>query len=325
MSQAIVVQKHGGSEVLRLEEHDPGEPGPGSVRVRVSAIGVNFIDVYMRTGLYPRPTPFVVGLEGAGVVEATGPATEDLAQGDRVAWSAVPGSYAEVLIAPAERLVSVPEGISDEVAAAAMLQGMTAHYLVDGVRETSPGDTALVHAAAGGVGLLLIQLLKAAQVRVMGTCSTAAKEVLARRAGADEVVRYTERDFASAAREWTNGRGVDVVYDSVGKTTFEASMKSLRPRGLLCLYGQSSGVVPPFDLNRLNAMGSLFVTRPSLAHYTADRAELEERAGAVLGAIAANDLEVRIGAKFPLERAGEAHDALEGRHTTGKVLLLPRR
>jgi NADPH2:quinone reductase len=231
MSQAIVVPQHGGSEVLRLEEHDPGEPGPGSARVRVSAIGVNFIDVYMRTGLYPRPTPFVVGLEGAGVVEATGPATEGLAQGDRVAWAAVPGSYAEVLIAPAERLVSVPEGISDEVAAAAMLQGMTAHYLVDGVRKTSPGDTALVHAAAGGVGLLLIQLLKAAQVRVMGTCSTDEKEVLARRAGADEVVRYTERDFASAAREWTNGRGVDVVYDSVGKTTFEASMKSLRPRG----------------------------------------------------------------------------------------------
>lgn len=323
MSQAIVVQEHGGSEVLRLEEHDPGEPGPGSVRIRVSASGVNFIDVYMRSGLYPRPTPFVVGLEGAGVVEAIGPATEGFAEGDRVAWSSVPGSYAEVLIAPAERLVSVPEGISDEVAAAAMLQGMTAHYLLHGVRRTAPGDTALVHAAAGGVGLLLIQLLKAAQVRVMGTCSTEEKEALARRAGADEVVRYTEQDFAPAAREWTGGRGVDVVYDSVGKTTFEASMKALRPRGLLCLYGQSSGVVPPFDLNRLNAMGSLFVTRPSLAHYTANRAELEERASAVLGAIAGGDLEVRIGAQFPLERAADAHDALEGRRTTGKVLLLP--
>jgi len=323
MSQAIVVQEHGGSEVLRLEEHDPGEPGPGSVRIRVSASGVNFIDVYMRSGLYPRPTPFVVGLEGAGVVEAIGPAAEGLAEGDRVAWSSVPGSYAEVLIAPAERLVSVPAGISDEVAAAAMLQGMTAHYLLHGVRRTAPGDTALVHAAAGGVGLLLIQLLKAAQVRVMGTCSTEEKEALARRAGADVVVRYTEQDFASAAREWTGGRGVDVVYDSVGKTTFEASMKALRPRGLLCLYGQSSGVVPPFDLNRLNAMGSLFVTRPSLAHYTANRAELEERASAVLGAIAGGDLEVRIGAEFPLERAADAHDALEGRRTTGKVLLLP--
>jgi NADPH2:quinone reductase len=324
MPQAIVVHEHGGSEVLRLEEHDPGEPGPGSVRVRVSASGVNFIDVYMRSGLYPRPTPFVVGLEGAGVVEATGPAAEGFAEGDRVAWSSVPGSYAEVLIAPAERLVPVPEGISDEVAAAAMLQGMTAHYLVHGVRKTEPGDSALVHAAAGGVGLLLIQMLKAADARVMGTCSTEEKEALAKQAGADQVVRYTERDFASAAREWTGGRGVDVVYDSVGRTTFEGSMKSLRPRGLLCLYGQSSGVVPPFDLNHLNTMGSLFVTRPSLAHYTANRAELDERASAVLGAIARGDLQVRIGARFPLEQAGGAHDALEGRRTTGKVLLLPR-
>jgi NADPH2:quinone reductase len=259
-------------------------------------------------------------------VEAVGPGAEGVAEGDRVAWSSVPGSYAEVLIAPADRLVPVPEGVSDEVAAAAMLQGMTAHYLVHGVRETTPGDTALVHAAAGGVGLLLIQILKAARSRVMGTCSTEEKEEeLARQAGADEIVRYTERDFASAAREWTGGRGVDVVYDSVGRTTFEASMKSLRPRGLLCLYGQSSGVVPPFDLNRLNAMGSLFVTRPSLAHYTASRAELEERAGAVLGAIASGNVQVRIGAQFPLEQARDAHDALEGRRTTGKVLLLPRR
>jgi NADPH2:quinone reductase len=267
----------------------------------------------------------VLGLEGAGVVEAVGPSTEGLAEGDRVAWSAVPGSYAEVLVAPADRLVTVPDRVSDQVAAAAMLQGMTAHYLAHGVRKTNPGDTALVHAAAGGVGLLLIQTLKAIGARVMGTCSTEEKETLARQAGADEVVRYTERDFASAAREWTAGAGVDVVYDSVGRTTFEASMQSLRPRGLLCLYGQSSGVVPPFDLNRLNAMGSLFVTRPSLAHYTASRAELEERAGAVLGAIAGERLQVRIGAKYPIEQAGDAHDALEQRRTTGKVLLLPRR
>jgi len=198
MSQAILVHEPGGSEVLRLEEHDPGEPGPGSVRIRVSASGVNFIDIYMRTGLYPRPTPFVLGLEGAGVVEAVGPGGEGVAEGDRVAWSSVPGSYAEVLIAPADRLVRVPEGVSDQVAAAAMLQGMTAHYLVHGVRETKPGDTALVHAAAGGVGLLLIQILKAARSRVMGTCSTEEKETLARQAGADDIVRYTERDFASA-------------------------------------------------------------------------------------------------------------------------------
>ena len=325
MSKAIVVHEHGGSEVLRLEERDPGEPGPGSVRIRSSASGVNFIDVYMRAGLYPLPTPFVAGLEGAGIVEGLGPGAEGFAEGDRVAWSSVPGSYAEVLIAPEDRLVPIPEGVSDEVAAAAMLQGMTAHYLVDGVRKTTPGDTAIVHAAAGGVGLLLIQALKAARARVMGTCSTEEKEGLARQAGADEVVRYTEQDFASAAREWTGGLGVDVVYDSVGRTTFEASMKSLKPRGLLCLYGQSSGVVPPFDLNRLNAMGSLFVTRPSLAHYTASRAELLERAGAVLGAIAGGDLQVRIGTRFPLEQARSAHDALEGRRTTGKVLLLPHR
>jgi NADPH2:quinone reductase len=192
------------------------------------------------------------------------------------------------------------------------------------VRKTVSGDTALVHAAAGGVGLLLIQMLKAVGARVLGTCSTQEKEKLAREAGADEVVRYTERDFAPVAREWSGGRGVDVVYDSVGRDTFEASMKSLRPRGLLCLYGQSSGVVPPFDLNRLNAMGSLFVTRPSLAHYTASRAELLDRAGAVLGAIASGELQVRIGAEFSLQQASSAHDALEGRRTTGKVLLLPR-
>ncbi len=323
MVRTIVVREHGGSDVLQVEERDPGAPGPGSVRVRSSASGVNFIDVYMRTGLYPRPTPFVLGLEGAGVVEAVGPATEGLAEGDRVAWASVPSSYAEALIAPADRVVPIPEGVSDEVAAAAMLQGMTAHYLIHGVRETAPGDFALVHAAAGGVGLLLIQLLKAAGARVMGTCSTQEKEALARRAGADEVVRYTEADFSAAAREWTGGRGADVVYDSVGMTTFDASLKSLRPRGLLCLYGQSSGVVPPFDLNRLNAMGSLFVTRPSLAHYTASRAELLERAGAVLGAVASGALEVRIGAQFPLDEAAAAHDALEGRRTTGKVLLLP--
>ncbi len=324
MSQAIVVREHGDSGVLQVEERDPGAPGPGCVRIRSSASGVNFIDVYMRTGLYPVPTPFVLGLEGAGVVEATGPATAGVAVGDRVAWASVPGSYAEVLLAPADRLVPVPKSLSDPVAAAAMLQGMTAHYLVHGVRKTAPGDTALVHAAAGGVGLLLIQTLKTAGARVMGTCSTEEKEKLARQAGADEVVRYTEGDFASVAREWSDGRGVDVVYDSVGKDTFEGSMKSLRPRGLLCLYGQASGVVPPFDLNRLNAMGSLFVTRPSLAHYTASRAELLERAGAVLGAIAGDELQVRIGAEFPLEQAKTAHDALEGRRTTGKVLLLPR-
>jgi NADPH2:quinone reductase len=240
-----------------------------------------------------------------------------------VAWSSVPGSYASGVLAPAAGVVRVPDAVDDTVAAAAMLQGMTAHYLVHGVRDTRPGDVALVHAAAGGVGLLLVQLLEAAGATVIGTCSTAEKEALARSAGADHVIRYSEREFAPEVRALTGGRGADVVYDSVGQSTFEGSLASLRPRGLLVLFGQSSGPVPPFDLGRLNAMGSLFVTRPSLAHYTQDRAELELRAGAVLGAIAAGRLRVRIGAEFPLARAADAHRALEGRATAGKVLLRP--
>lgn len=321
--QSITVNATGGPEVLALEERELGDPGPGQVRIRVRAAGVNYIDVYFRTGLYPRPLPFVAGLEGAGEVEAAAPDVKGLAIGDRVAWSSVPGSYASGALAPAAGVVRVPDGVDDAVAAAVMLQGMTAHYLVHGVRETRPGDVALVHAAAGGAGLLLVQMLKTAGATVVGTCSTAEKEALVRGAGADHVIRYTERDFAPELREWTRGRGADVVYDSVGRTTFEGSLASLRPRGLLVLFGQSSGPVPAFDLGRLNAMGSLFVTRPSLAHYTADRAELELRAGAVFAAIAARQLQVRIGAEFPLARAADAHRALEGRATTGKVLLRP--
>jgi len=321
--QAIEVRATGGPEMLGVVERELGDPGPGQVRIRVDAAGVNYIDVYFRTGLYPRPLPFVAGLEGAGEVEAVASDVTGLAIGDRVAWSSVPGSYASGVLAPAASVVRVPENVDDATAAAAMLQGMTAHYLVHGVRETRPGDTALVHAAAGGAGLLLVQMLKSAGATVIGTCSTAEKEALVRGAGADHVIRYTERDFAREVREWTGGRGVDVVYDSVGQSTFEGSLASLRPRGLLALFGQSSGPVPPFDLGRLNAMGSLFVTRPSLAHYTADRAELELRAGAVFDAITAGRLDVRIGAEFPLARAADAHRALEGRATTGKVLLLP--
>ena len=307
MAQAIFVRENGGPEVLSLEPHEPGPPGPGQVRVRIAAAGLNFIDVYFRAGLYPRPLPFVLGLEGAGVVEAVGSEVQTLAAGDRVAWSSVPGSYAEAVIAPERQLVRVPDGVSEEQAAALMLQGMTAHYLVHGTRDTRPGDSALVHAAAGGVGLLLIQFLKAAGATVLGTCSSEEKAKLAREAGADQVILY----------------GVDVVYDSVGRTTFEGSLRSLRPRGLLALFGQSSGVVPVFDLSRLNPLGSLFVTRPSLAHYTATRAELEERAGHVLGAVADGTLQLRIGARFPLAQAAEAHRALEGRTTSGKVLLIP--
>jgi NADPH2:quinone reductase len=322
MPQAIRVRETGGAEVLRAEPFEPPAPGPGEALVAVQAAGVNFVDVYFRTGLYPRPLPYVAGLEGAGVVEACGPGVT-LAPGARVAWASVPGSYASHVVAPAAQLVAVPEAVPLDVAAAAMLQGMTAHYLVNGCRTTRPGDIALVHAAAGGVGLLLIQLLVAAGARVIGTCSSAEKEALARGAGAHDVIRYDAVDFAAEARRLTGGRGCDVVYDSVGQATFEGSLRALRPRGLLALYGQSSGPVPPFDLGRLNALGSLFVTRPSLAHYTADRVELELRSGAVLGAIAQGRLAVRIGARFPLAEASAAQRALEGRRTTGKVLLLP--
>jgi NADPH2:quinone reductase len=321
--RAVRVHETGGPEVLRVEAFDPGEPGPGMVRVRLAAAGVNFIDVYFRSGLYPQPRPFTCGLEGAGRVEALGPGVTGLAAGDRVAWASVPGSYADAVLAPAARVVRVPDAVPDEIAAAAMLQGMTAHYLVHATRETRPGDVALVHAAAGGVGLLLVQMLTEAGARVIGTCSSAEKEKLVRGAGAESVVRYDEADFTARARELTGGRGVDVVYDSVGRTTFEGSLRALRPRGMLVSFGQSSGPIAPFDLLQLQAHGSLFLTRPSLAHYTATREELELRAGAVLGAIAAGRLDVRIGARFPLERAADAQRALESRATTGKVVLLP--
>jgi NADPH2:quinone reductase len=320
---AVFVRENGGPEVLRLEEHDPGAPGSGEVRVRIAAAGVNFIDVYMRTGLYPRPVPFVLGLEGAGLVEAVGAGVQGLSEGDRVAWSSVAGSYAAVVLAPASSLVRVPEGMSDETAAAVMLQGMTAHYLVHGTRETRPGDTALVHAAAGGTGLLLVQTLKHAGATVFGTCSTEEKAKLAREAGCDHVIRYTEQDVVEEVRGRTDGRGVDVVYDSVGQTTIDASLRSLRVRGLLVLFGQSSGVVPPIEPYRLNILGSLFLTRPTLAHYTATREELELRAGAVLGGVADGSLHVHIGARYALDRVANAHRALEGRLTTGKLLLIP--
>jgi NADPH2:quinone reductase len=284
---------------------------------------VNFIDVYFRSGQYPRPLPFVLGLEGAGVIETVGPEAADFSVGDRVAWSTVPGSYATAVNAPIGSLIRIPDGVDTQVAAAAMLQGMTAHYLCRSTFPVAEGNTALVHAAAGGVGLLLIQMLHSIGAQVIGTCSTAAKEVLAKAAGADHVVRYDECDFAERVAEITGGTGCDVVYDSVGRATFEGSLASLRPRGMLVLFGQSSGAVPPFDLQQLNQRGSLFVTRPSLAHYVATRPDLEARAHDLLGAIARGELDVRIGEKFPLERAEDAHRALEGRLTSGKVLLLP--
>ncbi len=323
MPRAIFVRENGGPEVLRLEEHDPGAPGPGQLRVAVRAAGVNFIDIYFRTGLYPRPLPFVLGVEGAGVIEAVGPDVKGFQAGDRVAWASAPGAYADFDLVPAAGAVKVPDGIPDDTAGALLLQGMTAHYLVHGTRTTTSGDVALVHAAAGGTGLLLVQLLKRAGATVIGTCSTDEKAKLAMEAGCDHVILYVHEDVEAEARRITDGRGGDVVYDSVGQSTFDARLKSLRPRGMLVSFGQSSGPVPPLDVLRLQAHGSIFVTRPSLAHYVSTREELEMRAAAVLGAVADGTLQVRIGARFPLADAAEAHRALQGRRTTGKLLLVP--
>ncbi len=320
---AIRPTQPGGPEVLVLAEHPTPVPGPGAVLVRVEAAGVNFIDVYQRGGQYVMPLPIPLGLEGAGVVEAVASPDLGVAVGDRVAWSSCPGSYATEVVVPAERLVPVPDGVSSNVAAASMLQGMTAHYLAHATYALEAGDTCLVHAAAGGVGLLLCQMASRAGARVIGTVSTEEKAALARGAGAAEVILYTQADFAAETRRLTGGRGVDVVYDSVGRTTFDKSLDCLRPRGMLVLFGQSSGAVPPLDLQILAQKGSLFVTRPTLGHYVASRAELLERASAVLGGVARGELSVRIGATFPLAEAARAHEALSGRATTGKVLLLP--
>jgi NADPH2:quinone reductase len=289
--------------------------------VRLSAAGVNFIDIYHRTGLYPLPLPFTPGNEGAGVVEAVGREVTEVRPGDRVAYAMATGSYAELAVVPAFRLVPIPDTVSFEVAAAAMLQGMTAHYLAHSTFPLAPGHQALVHAAAGGVGLLLVQMAKKRGARVLGTVSTEAKAEAARRAGADVVIRYTEEDFEAVARRETDGRGLDVVYDSVGKTTFDKSLRSLRPRGLLALFGQSSGPVPPFDPGELAKRGSLFLTRPTLAHYNLDRKELLARASDVLSWMEKGELEVTIDRTLPLAQAAEAHRLLESRQTSGKLVL----
>ncbi len=320
--KAIRIDGFGGPEVLRLEEVPSPAPGPGQVKVKVEAAGLNYIDVYHRTGLYPNTLPFTPGLEGAGVVEAVGPGVEEPKRGDRVAWTNVLGSYAQEVVGPADKLVPVPAGLEPRTAAALMLQGMTAHYLSDSTFPLRPGHTCLIHAAAGGVGLLLVQMARRRGARVLGTVSTEEKAALARQAGAHEVILYTKEDFLPAVKRLTDGRGVDVVYDSVGQTTFDKSLDCLVPRGMLVLFGQSSGPVPPFSAGVL-AKGSLFLTRPTLFHYTADRASLLARASAVLGAAASGALHVRIERTFPLAEAAEAHRALEGRKTTGKVLLLP--
>jgi NADPH2:quinone reductase len=321
--KAIRIERHGGAEVLRLADLPDPTPPAGHVRVRVAAAGVNFIDIYQRSGLYPVPLPAVLGQEGAGTVEAPGEGVAELAAGDRVTWAGPPGGYAEVAILPAERLVVIPAGVADRLAAAVMLQGMTAHYLTTSTFPLRTGDTCLVHAAAGGVGLLLCQMAKRRGAHVIGTCSTPEKAALAREAGADHVILYGREDFEAETRRITDGAGVQVVYDSVGRDTFEKSLGSLARRGMLALFGQSSGPVPAFDPQVLNRKGSLFLTRPSLGHYTASRAELTARAREVLGWVGDGSLRVRIGAEFPLARAAEAHVALESRRTTGKVLLVP--
>jgi NADPH:quinone reductase len=320
---AIRAHEVGGPDVLQLDEVPTPDPGAGQALVRIEAVGVNYIDVYHRTGLYPMPMPLRLGLEGAGVVEALGAGVTEVRVGDRVAWQGVPGSYATHHVLPAERLAKLPEGIDTRVGAALMLQGVTAHYLARTTYPLKPGDTCLVHAAAGGVGLLLCQIAKKAGARVIGTVSTEEKAALARAAGADEIIFYTRQDFAAEVKRLTNGRGLEVVYDSVGKTTFEKSLDCLALRGMIVLYGQSSGPVPPIEPQVLSLKGSLFFTRPTLAHYVQPVEEYRRRSSEVFEWAARGELDVRIGATYPLRDAAAAHRDLEARKTTGKVLLLP--
>ncbi len=321
--KAIRVHEFGPAEVMRLEDVPVPEPGDGEALVKLAAIGLNFIDHYQRSGLYKMQLPFTPGNEGAGVVEAVGRGVTAVAVGDRVAFASVLGSYAEYVVAPADKLVKLPEAVSFTTGAATMLQGMTAHYLTHSTYPLQPGDTCLVHAAAGGVGLLLIQMAKRRQATVIGTVGSREKAELARAHGIDHVILYREQDFEAEVKRLTGGKGVAVVYDSVGRDTFDKSLNCLAPRGYMVLFGQSSGPVPPVDPLILNAKGSLFLTRPSLVHYTRTREELLSRANDVLGWVAAGQLKVRVGQQFPLAEAVAAHKAQEGRQTTGKTVLIP--
>ncbi len=321
--KAIQVKQSGGPEAMELVELPVPQPKANEAVVKLAASGVNFIDIYHREGRYKVLLPFVLGQEGAGQVVAVGADVTSVKNGDRVAWCGLLGGYAEYTAVPADRLVPVPVGVSDQQAAAAMLQGMTAHYLSHSTYSLKAGETALVHAAAGGVGLLLVQMAHHLGVRVIATVSTEEKAQLAREAGADDVILYTKTDFEVETKRLTADKGVDVVYDSVGKTTFEKGLNVLRPRGMMVLFGGSSGAVPPFDLITLSQKGSLYVTRPTLGHYTATRDELLARATAVLGMMAAGKLKLRIEHTYPLAQAQQAHRDLEGRKTTGKLLLIP--
>jgi NADPH2:quinone reductase len=320
--KSIQVKIPGGPEQMELVEVPKPTPGPQQALVRIAASGVNFIDVYFRTGLYKSEIPIALGSEGAGTVEAVGADVAEVAAGDRVAYAMARGSYAEYALVPAALLVKIPDAIDFQTAAAAMVQGMTAHYLTHSTYPLKSGDTCLVHAAAGGAGGLTVQMAKMLGARVFGTVSTEEKARIAREAGADAAILYTQCDFEAEVKRLTGGRGVDVVYDSVGKTTFDKSLNCLRPRGLLALFGQSSGPVPPFDPNILNPKGSLFLTRPSLGHYSLTRDELLWRAGDVLSWVASGKLKLRIDRTYPLQDAAAAHRALESRQTAGKLVLL---
>lgn len=309
--------------MLEYGEIDPPSPHPGELLVDVAAAGVNFIDTYMRDGMYPRDLPFVPGQEGAGTVVAAGGEVTSFAPGDRVAWMGGPASYAEQVLINADTAVRIPDGIDDETAAAALLQGVTAHYLVVSTYPVRPGDDVLIHAAAGGTGSMIVQFAKAKGARVIATVSTVDKEKRAREAGADDVIRYTEVDFTEETRRLTNGKGVEVVYDGVGRTTFDGSLASLTRRGMLVLFGAASGAVPPVDPQRLRAAGSVYLTRPTTAHYADTSEELRWRAGEVFDALDSGALSVRIGGRYPLADAARAHEDLQSRRTTGKLLLIP--
>ncbi len=321
--RAVRIHEHGGPEVLRYEEVPRLEPGRGEARIKVEAAGVNFTDIYNRIGLYKLTLPCTLGSEAAGTVDAVGPEVTEVKPGDRVAYAMHLGAYAEYVAVPAWRLVPLPPAIDGRTAAAVMLQGMTVHYLTHSTYPLKPGETVLVHAAAGGVGRLLVQVAKRLGARVIGTVSSEEKARLAREAGADEVILYTGEDFEEAVKRATGGRGVDVVYDSVGKTTAEKSLNCLRPRGYLVLFGNASGAAPPIDPLTLMAKGSLYLTRPTLTHYTGNREELLARARAVFDWVTSEQVKVRIAKTFPLAEAAEAHRALEGRGVAGKILLLP--
>jgi NADPH:quinone reductase len=321
--KAIQVKQPGGPEVMELVDLPIPQPKPNEAVVKIQAAGVNFIDVYNREGRYKAPLPFVLGQEAAGTVSAVGTGVREVAAGDRVAYTNTLGSYAEYAAVPADRLVKIPAGVGEREAAAAMLQGMTAHYLSHDTYRLKKGETALIHAAAGGVGLLLVQMAHHIGARIIATVSTDEKAKLARAAGADEIILYTQSDFEADTKRLTGGNGVDVVYDSVGKTTFEKGLNLLRPRGMMVLYGGSSGPVPPFDPLVLTQKGSIFLTRPSLGHYVITAQELQQRAGAVFGMIRDGRLKLRIEHVYPLAQAQQAHRDLEGRKTTGKLLVLP--